>query len=129
MQVREYQKKKNNPYHLPHELYMQVLYLVRDYARVKAARDDILHGTPQRSGPPIAGHSSPTENKALRLYALGNECDAVEKALASIPKEYRRGVWENVVRRVPYPADAGAETYGRWRRRFLYRTAQNLHLV
>ena len=127
--MRDYQRKKNNPYRLPHELYMRVLYLVRDYARIKAARADILFGTPDRGGPPVRGHGSPTENKALRLYALGNECDAVDKALASIPKEYRKGVWENIVHSAPYPYDADKETYGRWRRRFLYQVAQNLHLI
>lgn len=127
--VRDYQPQKNNPYKLPHELYMRVLYLVRDYARIRAARADILYGTPERSGPPAGGHTSPTENKALHLYALGAECDAVDNALAAVPKEYRRGVWENITRRAPYPADAGAETYGRWRRRFLYLVAKNLHLI
>lgn len=127
--MRDYQRTKNNPYRLPHELYMRVLYLVRDYARIKAAREDILYGTPERSGAPIRGHGSPTENKALQLYALGNECDAVDNAFAVIPKEYRKGVWENIVHRAPYPSDADTETYGRWRRRFLYQIAKNLHQI
>lgn len=33
--MRNYQRQKNNPYKLPHNLYMRMLYLVRDYDRIK----------------------------------------------------------------------------------------------
>ncbi len=127
--MRDYQRKKNNPYRLPHNLYMRVLYLVRDYERLQAIRREILLESPSPDGTPHSGIGSPTEGKALRMYAIGQECDAVERALAAVPAEYRRGILANICRRAPYPSDAGSETYGRWRRKFLYQVAKNLHLI
>ena len=97
--MRNYQPQKNNPYKLPHNLYMRMLYLIRDYDRMKTS-----------SG----SHT---------------ELDAVDHALHSIPKEYRLGVWNNVCYRTPYPADAGEATYKRWRCRFIYNLAKELHKI
>ena len=36
--MKEYQRKRNNPYQLPHNVYMRVLYHIRDYERMKAER-------------------------------------------------------------------------------------------
>ena len=101
----------------------------RDYERLQAIRREILLESPSPDGTPHSGIGSPTEGKALRMYAIGQECDAVERALAAVPAEYRRGILANICRRAPYPSDAGSETYGRWRRKFLYQVAKNLHLI
>lgn len=42
--MREYQKTKNNPYLLPHCLYMRVLYIIRDYGRLKSEAQGALCG-------------------------------------------------------------------------------------
>ena len=118
--MRNYQPQKNNPYKLPHNLYMRMLYLIRDYDRMRSEREDILHGSPANDGIPCAGIGNPTENKAIRLMSTGSECEAVERALAGVPEEYRKGVWNNVCYQCPYPSDAGEATYKRWRIRFIY---------
>lgn len=97
--MRNYQPQKNNPYKLPHNLYMQMLYLVRDYNRL-------------------------VEN-GIRPEATA----AVDRALQVVPTEYRRGVWDNIVYCAAYPMDAGEATYKRWRCRFIYNIAKNLKLV
>ena len=40
--MRNYQAKNNNPYRLPHNLYMRMLYLIKDYERLKEERKEIL---------------------------------------------------------------------------------------
>ncbi len=127
--MRNYQPQKNNPYKLPHNLYMRMLYLIRDYDRMRLEREDILHGSPANDGIPCAGIGNPTENKAIRLMSMGSECEAVERAITKIPEEYRKGVWNNVCYKTPYPTDAGEATYKRWRCRFIYNVAKNLHEI
>lgn len=126
--MRNYQRKKNNPYKLPHNLYMRMLYLVRDYERIKSERSDILYNSPALDGQPHSGLGNPTETKGIKLAMLDTECSAVEKALSNIPQEYRKGIMDNICYGSPYPIDADPETYGRWRRRFLYHIAKNIGL-
>lgn len=116
--MRNYQRQKNNPYKLPHNLYMRMLYTVRDYERIKAEREEIMHGE-------YYGRN-PTESRGIRLASMVASCDAVDKALQEIPKEYRNGVWCNVCYQKPYPIDAGEATYARYRGKFLYMVAKNL---
>lgn len=128
--LKEYQRKRNNPYRLPHNLYMRVLYLIRDYDRLKSERQEILYASPVNDGMPRGNATfSATESKAIRLARLDEDCKAVEQALIQVPMEYRRGVLNNICYGSPYPIDAGCETYGRWRRRFIYWIAENLNLI
>lgn len=128
--MKEYQRTRNNPYRLPHNLYMCVLYHIRDYDRLQAERREILLASPDNDGQPHGGTAhSVTESKALRLLKLDEACDAVERALQMIPPEYRKGVLNNICYGARYPLDAGAETYGRWRRRMLYWTAKYMGLL
>lgn len=127
--MRDYQRKKNNSYSLPCYLYKRMLYLIRDYDRLKAERKDILFGTPEHDGAPHSGFGSPTESKALRLYMLDTECSAVEKALNNIPECYRKGIMRNICYYEPYPLDADRTTYGKWKHKFVYFVAKNLHHI
>lgn len=127
--MRDYQRQKNNPYKLPHNLYMRMLYLVRDYERIRSEREDIINGSPPADGVPHSGVGNPTEHKAIKLAMLDRECEAVAKALKSIPEEYRKAIVNNICYGSPYPIFADPETYGRWRRRLIFFTAKNLGLV
>ncbi|MCR5109831.1 MAG: hypothetical protein K6B38_02845 [Ruminococcus sp.] len=127
--MRNYQRQKNNPYKLPHHLYMRMLYLVRDYERIRSEREDILNASPPADGIPHTGMGNPTEQKAIRLCELGNKCAAIEKAYESIPPEYRKAIWNNICYQSPYPIIAGEATYKRWRCRFIYEVAKNLHEI
>lgn len=128
--MKEYQRGKDNPYQLPHNLYMRVLYHIRDYDRLKFERQEVLHSSPCLDGQPKGDSAaSSTENKAIRLMKLEEDCAAVDQALTQIPQEYRLGVMNNICYRSPYPIDAGYATYARWRRRLIYLTAKNLKLV
>ena len=144
--MRNYQRKRNNPYQLPHNVYMQCLYAIRDYDRLKKEIDDIIHSSPDRyttyldtingeatecrayiTPGSVAG--DPTQDKAIRIEAINERCRSVERALARIPAEYRKGVLDNIMYGVGYPNDADPETYRRWRRRVIYYVAQKMVMV
>ena len=128
--MRHYQPKKNNEYKLPHDLYMRMLYLVRDYERMKSEAKEIANSIPMPSEQPSKNSfSDPTGNKAIRLATINRDCDAVEQALEQIPEEYRKGVIGHMLYKSPYPIDAGEATYKRWRCRFIYYVAKNLSYI
>lgn len=127
--MRDYQRQKNNSYKLPQNLYMRMLYLVRDYERIKSEREDILYSSSTNDGLPHSGLGNPTENKGIKLAMLDNECSAVEKAIESIPEEYRKGIMDNICYRSPYPYTAHRNTYSYWRSKFLNAVAKNLNIL
>lgn len=127
--MRNYQKQKNNPYKLPHNLYMRMLYLVRDYERLRSEREDILNSSPVPDGIPHSGTGNPTEQKAIKLAMLDRECDAVTKALNKVPEEYRKAIINNICYGSPYPYIAHRNTYSYWRTKLLNSVAQNLNLL
>lgn len=128
--LKEYQRKRNNPYRLPHNLYMRVLYLIRDYDRLKSERQEILYASPVNDGMPRGNAtSSTTESKAIRLARLDEDCKAVEQALIQVPTEYRRGVLNNICYGSQFPFDASYSTYKRWRQRLIFWTAENMNLM
>lgn len=108
--MRHYQRKKDNPYQLPHNVYMQCLYLIRDYDRLRK----MLHS--------VAVNESQTKVIELR-------CEAIEQALVVVPPEYHSGVLDNIMYGCGYPIDASHTTYGNWRRRFIYQLAVNMKML
>ncbi len=125
--MRNYQPKKNNPCKLPHNLYMQMLYLVRDYDRLKAERADILHSTPIHDGTGhTSGISSPTEVKAVRLSEINAVCDKIQASFDEVPEEYRQAILNNICYGSPYPYTAHRNTYSYWRAKLLYSLAKKM---
>ena len=60
--MRNYQPKKNNPYILPSNLYMRMLYLVRDYNRLKEEYANIIHEMPHNDGMPKGNMTGDTHS-------------------------------------------------------------------
>jgi hypothetical protein len=54
---------------------------------------------------------------------------AVRCALETIPKEYRKGVYDNLTDGKAFPLDASEVTYRRYRSRFIRAVAEQLELV
>ena len=98
--MRDYQPKKKNPYWLEPTVYRCALAIVRDYPRLLAARDDILHGSPVRSegsGTPKGVPSDPTAQRALRLARVESRIREIEAALGMSPRRYRAAVLANIL--------------------------------
>ena len=129
--MRDYQPKKNNKYLLPKSLYIATLAFIRDHERKLEEYEMIVQETKRRSDgmPRGSGKSSPTERDGIRMAELKDSIDAVERALADIPEEYRKGIWENIVRAKRYPDDADRSTYARHKQKFIFSVAANLFWI
>lgn len=103
--MREYQGKRNNPYILPHNLYMRMVYMIRDYERMKN----------------IAGK--------LKNCQIETEIEAVETALEKIPEFYRLPIYQNVVDGERYPVGADERTFRRYKQKFIYYVAKELRKI
>lgn len=109
------------------EARQRALWLIRDYERIKAYVDDLdgfpsganLDGMPRGTS---RGGSS-TETAAIRRSELSGQLDIVDFALEQIPQEYRSGIWENIVRRKPYPDTANLNTWKLWKQKFVFYVA------
>lgn len=129
--MKEYQRKRNNKYHLPHEAYNATIWTIRDYERLKESAQAILDESPpppdgQPKGAPSKGA---IEIKALKRDAYLTKINAIEKGLEKIPREYRQGIWDNIVSYKRYPDDAAKSTYGIYKARFVFFVAENLKII
>lgn len=130
--MRNYQYKNNNPYVLPHNLYVGTLSVIRDYDRLKNDAEHILYSSPPPpDGQPKSSalHNSPTESKAIKLANIKSKIDAVEKALNDIPQFYRAGIINNIKNYSRYPVGASSRTFKRYKQKFVYMVAENLDWI
>lgn len=129
--MKDYQRKKGK-YILPDAVYHQVLWQIRDYYRLKTEADAIIEegGALANDGMP---HGTPSPdgvfNKVQRRLDLLRIVDMVDDELAKIPKEYRAGVWRNILYRTAFPSDADRTTYARYKSRMIYNLAQRQGLI
>lgn len=109
---------------------MRVLYIIKDYDRLKDEYHTILERSPSApDGMPRGGKlSNPTEDKGIKLAMISDELHAIEQALMAIPEEYRQGVKQNVLYGTWYPAGGTVRTYQRWKQRFVFNVAKRLNL-
>ena len=118
-------------YKLSRECYKRVIWTIKDYPRRKAQYEAIIESsTPPPDGQPRGTQTgNPTERKALRAAEIGYEINAIEGALEKIPEEYRKGILNFIIYRVPFPTDASEMTYKRWKKRYIYFVAVKLGIV
>lgn len=112
---------------MPRTVYNQCLWIVRDYERLKLIcdnsseamlREDAFFYADDKNGL----LSGPVINEA-RARVI-----AIEESLELIPVEYRKGVYENVANNVRFSDLASANTWKKWKKRFLYNIASKLNL-
>lgn len=111
-------------YRLPKEVYMSTLWYIRMYPGLKEQCDAVIGGSPVQDGQPKSPMpGDPTFAKAAKLERLHDMIQPIEDAMETIPTEYRKGIFENIIDRRPYPDYAGRKTWKRWRQRYIYRVA------
>lgn len=111
--------------YLQKNIYMQTLWFIRRYWDMQEEYQDILDASPDPYGVRGTGISNPTAMKQERLERLHDDIKAIEDAMKIIPDDYRYGVLLSIIKREPYPFNATARTYNRWKRRFVYAVAVN----
>lgn len=125
-----YQRQKNNKYILPAAVYNKTIWQIRDYYRLKEAQDSIIYQRGSSDGTPRgSGVGDPTFYKAEKLARALDIVRVIEDALKEIPQEYRKGIWDSIQFRSPYPIDADRSTYGRLKSRFVYTVAKKLDYI
>lgn len=127
----DYQRQKNNDFYLPKTLYRRVLSVIRDYERQKEEITNIIFSTSDRDGTVVSGGfpGKPTEDMAIRLDKYRKDTEAVEQGLITIPEEYRKGVFRNIVYRERFPDTAHYNTWLRWKQRYIWQVGKKLNLV
>ncbi|MCL2014590.1 MAG: hypothetical protein FWG69_06340 [Oscillospiraceae bacterium] len=134
---KDYQLTKNNEYWLPKATYSFVLQLVRYCESTEAGRlyDDLLDLSAinfedsKRHG--RRGYSNPTENRGIKRAEIGTLMTTVKLSWGIVPEEYREGIRNNILfARSGFRGDyAHRNTYGYWKKRFLWKIAENLNLI
>lgn len=131
--MRDYQRMKNNKYQLPSTAYHKTLWTIRDYYRVKESLNDLADTstgiTYDKDKIQSSGSSDVTFNAAVRYGDAKHIIDTIDHARSKMPNEYQQGVWNNILFRTSYPADADRSTYGRVKSRFIYDVAAGLGYI
>ena len=124
--MREYQTEKEKI--LPKDVWLTTLATIRGYYRRKENLRDVVDEQPDPRQPHAKGGTpaSPTESKAMKRERDRDIVSAIDKALDTIPKEYRHGVWQKVMYNAPYPDDAAPKTYSNYKAEFVIRAAKFL---
>ena len=122
--------KHNSKYILPTSAYLATLWQIRDYYRLKELIDDTILQSPAPDGMPKGTDTTdPTARKAGKISSYMDRIRVIEKAVDSIPEEYRKGVWDNVMYRQPFPKDADRATYSKYKSMFVFDVANRLHFL
>lgn len=118
--MRDYQPKKNNPYRLPHNLYCEIKYMIKDYERLNEEYKT-LTDMPE------------DERNWVKLCTTASKISAIKTAVLRIPREYRKGVLNNLEnensRDGYYPVNADFRTYQSYKQRLIFYVAQNMNYV
>lgn len=117
---------------LPRALGNQVLWLVKDYARMKEEYDNAIWDSPEPpDGQPRGDNlGDPTSREGLKRAELFRKLQAVEQAKLAIPHPYREGVYNHVAYGVPYPKEgAHRKTWWEYKIRFIRKVAENMYWI
>lgn len=131
--MKDYHKIKGK-YIIPRTAYHRTLWMIRDYQRIK---DEIETETGikgisyecDKGSRTENGKSDSTSKKAIANYENEKVLQVIEEALKEIPKEYRKGIWNNIQYGTAYPTDATRVTYSRNKSKFIYLVAKAIELV
>ena len=128
--MRDYQRFKNNKYYLPKAVYHQTLWFIRDYQRMKERLDEMLVESSSADGMPRGSATGdPTMARVMKRENLLKKTLVIENAMAKIPEEYRKGVWNSVMYNKAYPLDADRTTYARYKSKFISQVALEMGFV
>lgn len=110
---------------------MQIIYIIRDYDRLKASQDDlILESPPPPDGMPRgSGTGDPTANKASKIEKVHDEVKAIEKAMNGIPVEYLQPILDNIKEGTRFPDYANYKTWKNYKRILIRKVGENLDML
>lgn len=126
--MRDYQPQKNNPYWIPHEQYMQTLYFIRSYYKMKEQHDDLIEQGKSLSDldgmPHGSGISDETAMKAVLAEKIYDRIIIIDQAKRLIPDAYREVIWRNIMYREPCPVELSDRQIRKYKGRFIREVAE-----
>lgn len=126
--MKEYQRQ--NEWTLPQDQWNATIWTIRGYYRFKENVEGSigLSAVAQDGQPHGSGTGDPTAKQGMRLSESyeARMISIIDSALALIPAEYRKGVWDSVMWRKKYPDDAHRNTYGHYKQMFVVAVAQKI---
>lgn len=135
-EMRDYQQKKLKPYVMPEAVYRQALWAAKDMARLRQRMEDLNEktgGTSRLKADAARGRrsgvSDPTYREAEEYINLSMRVECIERALTSVPAQYREGISRRLFRGEDYGAEYGEENWKKWQQVYLYHVAVNLRLI
>ena len=144
--MRDYQAKKNNPYYLPHDVYMQVKNRLMGYNRLRREKMDIIHGSPlpQDGMPRSTDLSNPTQRKVIKLEYIEATIRAIDEAAEYMYSKLKGKVYDEFepiraywsydyfnyefVRKEENDEGPSRRTWNRFKSMFSYYIAKNLNI-
>lgn len=126
--MRDYYLKNSD---MPEDLYRHTLWMIKGYDRMKEEYDNAIWDSPEPpDGQPRGGNTGdPTSREGMKRAELFRKLQAIEQAKISIPNDYREGVWNNVLYKVPYPEGAHRKTWWRYKVAFIKSVARNMYWI
>ena len=128
--MRDYQRRTSK-YILPRTIYNQTIWQIRDYYRLKELAEAILEESPPPADGQPKGNSTGDliASKAIRRERAISIIKIIDEEKSCIPKEYREGVWDNIIHGAAYPKTADRSTFGRYKSKFVYEVARRIFLL
>lgn len=124
-----YQPKCDN--WIEHNVYMQIIFIIRDYDRMIEEYRDLLEESPNPPDgqPRGSGTGDPTARKVFKAVNISDKIKAIDKAIEYTPKEYCDPILENIKTGKPFPDYANRKTWTKWKGRFIRIVGENLYLI
>ena len=116
---------------IPDTLCRQVVWLIKDYDRLKQEYDNAIWDSPDPPDgqPRGSNNGDPTSREAIKRAEIFKKLQAVERSILEIPECYREGVWNNMIYKIPYPNNADRTTYWRYKARFIRGVAEKMFWI
>lgn len=94
--MRHYQCKNNNPYYIDHNVYMQMVYKLKDYSRLIKERSNTMYDIPysdlELSENEIKNQA---KEKTKKLTYINNTLEAIDKSSMWIKNEMKEKVYDD----------------------------------
>lgn len=124
---------KTGPYTLPRSIYYRVIYLVKDYPRLKLAADAMLEATPPPTETPEIQRQRnlrATETNNLKYAAVMADIRDIEETLMeTVPPDSRKAILDSIINGESYPLDKARSTYTKYKHKYVYTLAERRHWV
>lgn len=126
-----YYARRTGKYALPPNVRSQLIYLIKDYERMKEEADAILseYRINFEDMPKQSAHSDMVASKAARREYILLRLEAIDTAFQKVPEVYRLPIYNNICRRERYPDYADKTTFWRWRSKMLHYLAKSLGMI